>query len=50
MNLEKRYRLTYFQARNRVADIEKGPADTGTGRGRWNGLGDEGGYFILYRL
>ena len=41
--LEKWYRLTYLQGRNREADIENRHVDTvegGNGRGGWDELGD----------
>ena len=39
-NLEKRYRWTYFQGRNRDADIENRCVVTGGGRAEWDELGD----------
>ena len=38
-NLEKRYRWTCLQGRNRDVDVENGRVDTG-GREGWDELGD----------
>ena len=38
-NLEKWYRLSYLQGRNRDADVENGHVDT-VERGGWDELGD----------
>ena len=39
-NLEKWYRWTYLQGRNRDADVENGHVDMGEGRRGWDELGD----------
>ena len=39
-NLEKWYRLSYWQSRNRDTDIENKRMDMKGGRGRWDELGD----------
>ena len=39
-NLEKWYRWTYLQGRNRDADVENGQVDMGEGRRGWDELGD----------
>ena len=38
-NLEKWYKYTYFQDRNRDSDVKNGPVNMG-GRGEWDELGD----------
>ena len=39
-NLEKWYRCTYLQSRNRDADVEKKSMDTEWEKGGWDELGD----------
>ena len=39
-NLEKWYRLTYSQSRNRDTDVENKLMETKDGRGGWDELGD----------
>ena len=39
-NLEKWYRWTYSQGRNRVADVENGCLDAGWEEVEWDELGD----------
>ena len=39
-NLEKWYRWTYLQSRNRDTDVENKRMDTKEGRGQWDELGD----------
>ena len=39
-NLEKWYRWTYLQGRNRDTDVENRREDTGCRKGRWDELGD----------
>ena len=39
-NLEKWYRCTYLQGRNRDVDVENEHLDTEGGRGGWDKLGD----------
>ena len=39
-NLEKWYRSSYLQSRNKDTDVENKRMDTKVGRGRWDELGD----------
>ena len=41
-NLEKWYRWSYLQSRNKDTDIESKCMDTREGKGRWEELGDWG--------
>ena len=46
-NLEKWYRWSYLQSRNRDTDVENKCMDTKGGRGRWEELGDWDWHIIM---